>query len=217
MMHIPVESVPEDLLRKMSKYKPDRYVVFKIDKNNSHVETIRFIQEDKPAIISANELHEDFLKLAKELRAAHRHLLNTVFVSKKRNFHDCLATYGILTTKTHVEIIALTSTIVMEQFSYNLHYIGRFEFDKQSIELTACLLSLFHSTEKEKSVLESYLAEFKTTKTTVLNSSQKADNWLREGTKIVLRLSDKDVDYCISKIFDNDGTKFVFATEHNTV
>ena len=207
------------VMEKISAFKPDHYVVFLVKKNNSTVATVRFIQEDKPDICSLNDLHEDFLKLVKELRATHRILLNTVYVSKKETFHDCLATYGILTSPNGVEIIALTSTIDDSggQFSYNLHNIGTFDFENQSIELTACLLSLFRSMVKERKMIEDYLSKQKSEKSSVLSSTQKVNSVLRIGQEVQLRITGEKLKTCnILEIIDN-GSKFVIATDSNLV
>ncbi|KAG2386102.1 hypothetical protein C9374_002548 [Naegleria lovaniensis] len=180
------EQFEENLKQVISKMKPDRFVQFQLNPfSNQRISAplimIRVVEEDKT--MDSSEGHEDFIKLVTELRVLHSYNVRAIFLDQKQSFHETFATYGLLVTKTCVDVIAITVDLEkdnnQDRMYYNLHHIGSFEgalegSQRSRLELCALLLAIFKTCADEQKQIEEHLQQRKNKKSSKLKSARKS-------------------------------------------
>jgi len=87
---------------------------------------------------------------------------------KPEPFHQKVATFGILASPKVIHVLAMTTTIEGDCFSYHLHHLGNFagvhgKTDNFKPEkLAALLFHIFKSFPEDKLQIESYLVQSST-------------------------------------------------------
>ena len=185
LMNISEEQFTDDMREMVEKLKPDRFVQFQLnERSENRINMIRVIEEDKTK--RTENGHDDFIKLVTELRMIHSYNLRACFVDEKQDFHEKLATYGILTTKETVEIIAITAKLVKNgneiNIRYYLHRIGLFEGTtslnsnyNSRLDLRAWILTMLKNCTNEHEEIAKYLQTRKGKKSGILLSARKSN------------------------------------------